>query len=247
MHNELNEFSRSERLLGVDAMEILKNSSVAIFGIGGVGSYVAEVLARSGIGHITLIDSDTVGITNINRQLIALHSTLGRKKVDVMKERIMDINPNADIEGFDCFYDKNTADLFELSKYDYIVDAIDTVKSKILLIERAIQEDKKIISSMGTGNKLDPMRLEIMDIYKTEACPLARVMRKELKSRGIKKLKVLSSKEVPVKVSVSEDLDSETDLKGGHIAPASVSFVPSAAGIIIGGEVVKDIIKMKNL
>ena len=233
-----NEFSRTEQLIGKEALEILKTSTVAVFGIGGVGGYVVEALARSGVGHFVLIDNDTINVTNINRQIIALHSTIGLKKVEVMKARLIDINPEIITETYDCFYNEENSDNFEYSKYNYIVDAIDSVKSKILLIETAINNGVKIISSMGTGNKLDPTRLEISDIYKTEVCPLARVVRRELKSRGIKKLKVLYSKEIPIKISQERDLKNDISTP-----PASISFVPSAAGLIIAGEVIKDMIK----
>ena len=244
----LYEFSRSEKLLGGEAMEILKDSAVAVFGIGGVGSYTVEALARCGVGKLILVDNDVVCVTNINRQLAALHSTVGQKKTEVIKQRVLDINPSLEVETYDCFFDEETVGRFDFSKYDYIADAIDTVKSKVLLIERARLENVKIISSMGTGNKLNPTRLEIDDIYKTEVCPLARVMRKELKAKGIKNLKVLYSKELPVKsaeTKVTEETsqDQDEDLKNGYPAPGSVSFVPSVAGLIIAGEIIKDLIK----
>ena len=235
------EFTRSEKLLGKEAMGILKNSAIAVFGIGGVGSYTAEALCRCGVGHLTFVDNDVVSVTNINRQIIALHSTIGKHKTEVMKERALDINPSAKIETFNCFFNEETCEQFDFEKYDYVVDAIDTVKSKLLLIELAGRARTKIISSMGTGNKLDPSQLEITDIYKTEVCPLARAVRKEAKQRKIKKLKVLFSREVPVKIS--ENLDDTEDLKNGYPAPASISFVPSVAGLMIAGEVVRDLIK----
>lgn len=234
----LNEFSRTEILLGEQAMQKLKQSTVAIFGIGGVGSYVAEALARSGIGKFILFDDDEVCLTNINRQLIATRKTVGRKKVEVMAERIMDINPNAEVEINICFYLPENADEYDFTKYNYIVDAVDTVSAKLELIVRANDKSIPIISSMGAGNKLNPTQFEVSDIYKTSVCPLAKVMRHELKKRGIERLKVVYSKEVPIK-----PIDDQ-----GYIScdrrstPGSVSFVPSVVGLIIASEVVKDII-----
>lgn len=230
----LNEFSRTELLLGQDGMEKLKNVSVAVFGVGGVGSYIAEALARCGVGNLTLIDNDEVAVTNLNRQLIALHSTIGRKKVDVAKDRLLDINPQATVEALDCFYTGNEVDL---SKFDYIADAIDTVSSKLTLIENANKQNVPVISSMGTGNKLDPTKLTVTDIYKTEMCPLAKVMRYELKKRNVKKLKVVYSTEKPCEHKTeSEEVTPKRKTIG------SVSFVPSVAGLIIAGEIVKDIV-----
>ena len=194
-----NQFTRSEILLGSDSMEILKNSRVAVFGVGGVGGYVVEALARSGVGHIDIIDNDTVSITNINRQIIATLSSVGKYKVDVMKERIMDINPNAEINAFRCFYLPETKDQFDFSKYDYVVDAVDTVTAKIQLILQAKEAGTKIICSMGAGNKLNPSMFEVADISETSVCPLARVMREACKKRGIRKVKVVYSKEKPIK------------------------------------------------
>lgn len=230
------QFSRTEALLGADAIEKLKNARVAVFGIGGVGSYVVEALARAGVGALDLIDSDTVAESNINRQLIALHSTVGRDKVEVAKERIADINPDCKVRTYKTFYLPENAGDFDMSEYDYIVDAIDTVSGKISLVCGAESAGVPIICSMGTGNKLDPTRFEVADIYGTSVCPLARVMRTELKKRGIKKLKVVYSKEEP--------LAAKTELKDGvrRSVPASVSFVPSVAGLIIAGEVIKDLI-----
>lgn len=225
------QFSRTEMLIGAEALEKLKNSRVAVFGIGGVGSFVAEALARSGVGALDLIDNDTVNITNINRQLIALHSTVGKYKVDCAKERILDINPEARVNVHKTFYLPENADKFDFTKYSYIVDAIDTVTAKLDIICRAEKLGVPVISSMGTGNKLEPTLFEVTDIYKTEGCPLARVMRRELKSRGVKKLKVVYSKEKPHKCGE----------ENGKPIPASISFVPSVAGLIIAGEVVKDL------
>ncbi len=227
-------FTRTEALLGSDAMKRISATRVAIFGIGGVGSYVAEALARVGVGEIDLIDGDTVSVTNINRQIIALTSTVGRDKVEVMRERILDINPRCRVRGIKLFYTAECADGLDLTKYDYIVDAIDTVSSKLELICRADRLGVRIISSMGTGNKLDPTRFEIADIYKTSVCPLARVMRTELRKRGIGALKVLYSKEEPRSIT--------TDSSHGRHAPASISFVPSVAGLMIAGEVIKELI-----
>lgn len=232
----INEFSRTELLLGQDGMKKLKNTSIAIFGIGGVGSYIAEALARCGVGNLTLIDNDEVAVTNLNRQIIALHSTIGRKKVDVAKDRILDINPVASVESLDCFY---TGSEIDLSKFDYIADAIDTVSSKLTLIENAYKQNIPVISSMGTGNKLDPTKLTVTDIYKTEMCPLAKVMRYELKKRNVKKLKVVYSTEKPCEHKTeSEEVTQKRKTIG------SVSFVPSVAGLIIAGEIIKDILNI---
>lgn len=226
------QFSRTEMLIGADALEKLKKSRVAVFGVGGVGSFVVEALARSGVGTLDLIDNDTVNVTNINRQLIALHSTVGKFKVDCARERILDINPEATVNVYKTFYLPENANDFDFTQYDYIVDAIDTVTAKIDIICRAEKLGVPVISSMGTGNKLDPTMFEVTDIYKTEGCPLARVMRRELKARDVKKLKVVYSKEKPQKCGE----------ENGKPIPASISFVPSVAGLIIAGEVVKDII-----
>ena len=223
----MEQFIRTEKLIGEQAIEKLKNARVAVFGVGGVGSYVVEALARAGVGQIALFDNDEVNLSNINRQLIALHSTIGRKKVDVAKERILDINPDARVESYPVFYLPENADEFPLDKYDYVVDAIDTATAKIELAVRAKKSGVPIISSMGTGNKLLNTEFEITDIYKTSVCPLARVMRKELKKRGIKSLTVLYSKEQPRKTEG---------------APASISYVPSAAGLVIAGHIIREFI-----
>lgn len=230
------QFSRTELLLGQEAMDRLRRSRVAVFGIGGVGGYVVEALARAGIGQLDLIDHDKVSMSNINRQIIATLDTVGMDKVDVMKERILSINPEAQVETHRCFYLPENADTFDLSQYAYVVDAIDTVTAKIELILRAKKASVPIISCMGTGNKLNPMQLEIADIYQTSVCPLAKVMRRELRKRNVEKLKVLYSKEEPIKNYLSVQ---------GRAVPGSVSFVPSAAGLIIASEVVREISGLK--
>ena len=233
----MDEFSRTERLLGKEGMKRLAESRVAVFGVGGVGSYVAEALGRSGVGTLDLIDHDRVSITNLNRQIMALHSTVGRIKVEVMKERLLDINPEAVVNTYDCFYDTSNQDAFPFEQYDYIVDAVDTVTAKLLLIEHAHRFGVPVISCMGVGNKLNPQLLEITDINKTSVCPLARVMRRELKARGIKKCKVLYSKEPPAALNPVE----YSEITGRHPVPGSVAFVPSVAGLIIAGEVIREI------
>ena len=238
----MEQFVRTEMLLGAEAMDKLKNAHIAVFGVGGVGGYVVEALARSGVGKFDLIDNDTVALSNLNRQIIATHSSVGKYKVDVMKERILDINPEAEVTVHKCFFLPENSKEFDFTKYTYIVDAIDTVTAKIELIVRAEEAKVPIISSMGTGNKLDPTRLEVTDIYKTEVCPLARVMRTELKKRGIKKLKVVYSREQPIKKPKSET-HQITSEKQGRIkdVPGSVAFVPSVAGLIIAGQVINDV------
>ena len=236
---EVNQFSRTETLIGKEGIEKLKKSKVAVFGIGGVGSFVVEGLARAGIENLIIVDFDKYDITNINRQLGALHSTIGKYKVDVMKERILDINPNVEVEIFKEFFGPNSNKNIIDKSIDYIVDAVDNVTAKIELVVKANEFEIPIISAMGTGNKLDPTKFEITDIYKTSVCPLAKVIRKELRKRDIKKLKVLYSKEDPIKQSKEEKTKDEKN------SPASISFVPSVAGLIIAGEVVKDIIKIK--
>ena len=248
----LNEFSRAQLLLGKAAMEALAASRVAVFGIGGVGSFAAEAIARAGVGAIDIFDDDKVCLTNINRQLIALHSTIGKPKVEVMRDRILDINPRCNVTAHACFYSAETADSVDLAVYDYIVDAIDTVSCKLLLIERATAAGVPIISCMGAGNKLDPTRLEVADITKTSVCPLARVMRKELKARGIAHLKVVYSREEAIKPLDDLSISCKTGCvcppgtkrkcTARRAVPGSVSFVPPVAGYILAGEVVKDII-----
>lgn len=226
------QFIRTEMLFGSEGMEILSRSKVIVFGIGGVGGYVVEALVRCGIGEIDIVDNDTVDESNLNRQIIATRQTVGRYKVDVMRERIEMINPDCVVNGMRCFYLPEKSDFFDFTKYDYVVDAIDTVTGKIGLVMQAQKAGTPIISSMGTGNKLRPTDLEVADIYKTSVCPLARVMRRELKKRGVERLKVVYSKEKPLRPQ--EIIPSS--------APGSVSFVPSAAGMIIASEVVKDLL-----
>ena len=228
MENAENRFSRTEALLGEQAMEKLKKARVAVFGIGGVGGHVVEALVRSGVGAVDIVDSDKVCLSNLNRQIIATESSIGKYKVDVMKERILDINPEAVVNVHKCFYLPETKDEFDFSQYSYVVDAIDTVTAKIQLVMEAEEAGVPIISSMGAGNKLDPTAFQVADIYKTSVCPLAKVMRRELKKRGIKKLKVVYSREQPVVKNA---------------VPASVAFVPSVVGLIIAGEVIKDLAK----
>ena len=226
MTQDLNIFSRAELLLGEEALEKLRSARVALFGIGGVGSFAAEALARGGVGHITLVDGDTVSITNINRQLIALHSTVGKEKTAVMAERIADISPETEVETYPVVYGAENRDLLDFSTYDYVIDAIDTVTSKLILIEEAKKAGVPVISCMGTGNKFHPERFEVTDISKTSVCPLAKVMRKELK--------VVYSKEEPQKPAAS----TET---GKRQIPGSLSFVPPVAGLLLAGEVIRHI------
>ena len=247
----LNQFSRTELLLGHDNMEKLKNARVAVFGIGGVGGFTVEALARSGVGTLDLIDDDKVCLTNINRQIIATRKTIGQYKVDAAKERVLDINPDAVVNTYKTFFVPETADEFDFAAYDYVVDAIDTVTGKIMLVEAAQKAGTPIISSMGAGNKLDPTAFEVADIYKTSVCPLAKVMRRELKKRGIRKLKVVYSKEKAL-----TPIDDTANSCRSHCIcppgsartctqrrqiPGSTAFVPSVVGLIIAGEVIKDL------
>lgn len=234
-------FSRTELLLGKASMDKLKSSRVAVFGIGGVGSYVVEALARSGIGALDLIDDDKVSKSNINRQIIATEATIGQFKTDVVKERILQINPDIKVRTYNTFFLPETADEFDFTEYDYVVDAIDTVTAKLELAIRAKAAGVPIISSMGTGNKLDPTAFGVTDIFKTSVCPLAKVMRRELKKRGIDKLKVVYSKEVPI-TPMGESAE-DTALHSKRQTPGSCAFVPSVAGLIIAGEVIKDLTK----
>lgn len=239
----MNQFSRTELLIGKEGIEKLKKSKVAIFGIGGVGSYVIEGLVRAGIGNFVIIDNDEVDITNLNRQIIATTKTLGIPKVEVAKNRILEINPDAKIETFKEFFNQESKGILDDS-LNYIVDCIDTVSSKIELVNRANMLSIPIISCMGTGNKLDPTKFEITDIYKTSVCPLAKVMRKELRKRNIKSLKVLYSKEEPIQYNRKNTyIENDEDIKQRKQVPGSISFVPSVAGLIIASEVVKDILK----
>ncbi len=229
-------FSRFELLVGEDNIQKLNQSHVIVFGVGGVGGYVVEALVRSGIGHITIVDNDVVSLSNLNRQIIATQETIGQKKVDVMKKRILSIHPECDVTTLDMFYLPETADQIDLSQYDYVVDAIDTITSKI---ELAVRCDQKIplISSMGTGNKMNPALLQVSDIYKTSVCPLAKVMRRELKKRRVKHLKVVYSQELPMKPFASDEITHKRTI------PGSTAFVPSSAGLLIASEVVKDLLK----
>lgn len=230
----MDEFCRTRILIGSNNLEKLGQKEVAIFGIGGVGSYVVEALARSGVGRFVLVDNDIVSISNINRQLIALHSTIGKAKVDVMRERILDINPRATVVIHQEFYDETSADNLVSCQYDYVVDAIDSVRSKVHLIVCATKLGLPVISSMGAGNKLDPTKFLVDDIYNTTVCPLARVMRKRLKQNGVERLKVVYSKEIPKR---------NQEIK----VPASISYVPSVAGLIIASEVIKDLMKGEKI
>lgn len=233
------QFSRTRLLLGSRAMEKLWNARVAVFGIGGVGGYVAEALIRSGIGTLDIIDNDVVTVTNINRQIIASWSSVGRPKVEVMRDRIRDISPEAEVHVHQCFYLPETAGAFDFTEYDYVVDAVDTVTAKISIIIEAKRAGIPVISSMGAGNKLEASMFETADIYQTSMCPLAKVMRRELKKRGVDKLKVVYSKEPP-KSPLEEELNAG-DKSGRKAVPGSLAFVPAAAGLIIAGEVVKDL------
>ncbi len=234
-------FLRTEMLIGKEGLRKLKESKIAVFGVGGVGSYVVEALARSGVSQLVLIDYDTVDITNLNRQIHATTKTIGQSKVEIMKERILDINPEAEVTTYQMKYNSENADKLLSDDCNYVVDAIDMVSSKLDLIERCKKMNIPIISSMGTGNKLNPTMLEVEDIYKTSMCPLARVMRKELRTRGIENLKVVYSKEKPI---TPQNFNPEDDNKNTRKqTPGSVSFVPSVAGLIIASEVVKDIIR----
>ena len=228
------EFSRLELLIGQEAMSRLTQKRVAVFGIGGVGGHVAEALARSGVGALDLIDKDTVDVTNLNRQIVALHSTIGKSKVDVMKERILDINPECQVHAYQCFYLPETKDDFDFFQYDYVVDAVDTVTAKIQLVMEAKRCKTPIISSMGAGNKMNPAAFEVADLYQTSVCPLARVMRRELKKRGISQLKVVYSRAEAIHPDFPE---------GEEVVPGSNAFVPSVAGLILASEVVKDLVK----
>ena len=248
----LNQFSRTELLLGKDGIEKLASSRVAIFGIGGVGGYTVEALARSGVGTFDLIDDDKICITNINRQIYALRSTVGKYKVDVAKDRILDINPNAVVNTYKTFYTPETADEFDFSQYDYVVDAIDTVVGKLKIVEKAKEAKVPVISSMGAGNKMNPALFEVTDIFKTSVCPLAKVMRQELKKRKIRKLKVVYSKEIPIKPNDDIEISCKKHCvcppgtvrkyTARRQIPGSNAFVPSVVGLIIAGEVVKDLI-----
>ena len=234
------QFSRTALLLGEDAVEKLRRARVAVFGVGGVGGYTVEALARCGVGQLDLIDSDTVSVSNINRQILATHSTVGRLKVDAARDRVLDINPDCVVRTYPIFYLPDTAARFDFTDYDYVVDCIDTVTGKLQLVERAVAAGTPIICSMGTGNKLDPAAFMVADISKTSMCPLARIMRKELKKRGIDHIKVVYSQEEALTPAVDEE---ELKRTGKRQIPGSVAFVPGAAGLILAGEVVKDLIR----
>ncbi len=233
----MNQFSRSALLLGNDSMDKLKNARVAVFGIGGVGGHAAEALARTGVGRLDLFDNDTVSLTNINRQIIATLDKVGEYKVDVMKERIAQINPEAEVNAYRCFFMPDNSADFDFTQYDYVIDAVDTVTAKLELVMKSQEANVPIICSMGAGNKLDASAFQVSDIYRTSVCPLARVMRNELRKRGVKKLKVVYSQEPPITPLPS---DEECAKK---VVPGSVAFVPSVAGLILAGEVIKDLCK----
>jgi len=234
------QFLRTRMLLGTEALERLQKARVAVFGIGGVGGYTVEALARSGVGQLDLIDSDVVSVSNINRQILATHSTVGLPKVEAARRRILDINPNCIVRMHQVFYTPETADQFDFSKYDYVVDAIDTVTGKLQLVQRATEAEIPIICCMGTGNKLDASAFEVSDISKTSMCPLARIMRKELKKRGISHVKVVYSQEEALTPAVDPE---ELERTGKRQIPGSTAFVPGAAGLLLAGEVVRDLIK----
>lgn len=242
------QFSRTELLLGSEALDKLEGKRVAIFGVGGVGGYVCEALVRSGIGEFDICDDDDVAPSNINRQIIATNSTIGRPKVEVMKERMLDINPDVKVNVHQCFFLPENADTFPFEEYDYIVDAVDTVTAKLEIIMRAKEKGVPVISSMGAGNKLDPTRFQVADIYKTNVDPLAKVMRRELRKRGVKKLKVVYSTEEPIAANASAEANADTSAAEvpahpRRSTPGSISFVPSVVGLIIASEVIKDLIK----
>ena len=252
----MDQFARTQLLLGKEGIDRLRASRVAVFGLGGVGGYVCEALVRSGVGAFDLIDDDKVCLTNLNRQIIATRKTIGRQKTDVMKERILEINPDADVRVHQCFFLPENSDRFPFTEYDYIVDAVDTVTAKIELIMKAEEFHVPIISCMGAGNKLDPTLFRVADIYKTNVCPLAKVMRRELKKRGIRKLKVVYSGEQPVRPKEDMSVSCRTHCvcppgtqrkcTQRRDIPGSTAFVPSVAGLIIAGEVVKDLVKSKT-
>lgn len=250
------QFARTQLLLGPEAMEKLAHSRVAVFGVGGVGGYVCEALARSGVGAFDLIDDDKVCLTNINRQIIATRKTIGKYKAEVMRERILDINPSADIRVYKCFFLPENADEFPFDEYDYVVDAVDMVTAKIELVMKAQEKGVRIISSMGAGNKLDASAFRVADIYKTKVCPLAKVMRRELKKRGVKKLKVVYSEEKALTPLEDESISCRSNCvcppgtqhkcTDRRAIPGSVAFVPPVAGLIIAGEVIKDLCEIKR-
>lgn len=237
----ISQFSRTQLLLGEDSMNTLKNARIAVFGIGGVGGYVCEALVRSGIGAFDLIDKDTVCQSNINRQIIATMKTVGRNKTDVMKERMLDINPDVDVKTYECFFLPENANDFPFAEYDYVVDAVDTVTAKIELVMQCQKAGVPIISSMGAGNKIEASAFKVADIYKTKTCPLAKVMRRELKKRGVKKLKVVYSEEKPITPFYGNVEIEDNSQNSRKAVPGSLAFVPSVAGLIIAGEIIKDL------
>lgn len=239
----MDRFTRTRNMFGSKAMKTFASARVIVFGVGGVGGFTVEALARSGIGTIDIVDMDTISETNINRQIVALTSTVGRYKVDVMKERILDINPDCKVNAYKCFYLPENKDDIDFTRYDYVVDAVDTVSAKLLIIEQSKKAGVPVISSMGAGNKLDPTMFEVCDISQTSVCPLARVVRQECKKRGISNVKVVYSKEKPVELALTEEEKLVAEKKGSALAPASVAFVPSVAGLIIAGQVLKDLSK----
>ncbi len=245
------QFIRTELLFGREAMELLQNAHVTIFGIGGVGGYTAEALARSGVGSLELVDSDTVCLSNLNRQIIATRDTIGRYKTEVMKERILSINPEAKVTVRNCFFLPENEQEFDFSAYSYVVDAVDTITAKISIVMAAKRTGVPVISSMGAGNKINPAEFEVADIYETSVCPLARVMRRELKKRGIQDLKVVYSKEVPLISGITESIEEEQTEEQAlrpakRITPGSNAFVPSVAGLILASEVIKDLTRVRN-
>ena len=239
------QYSRTRLLLGRDGIEKLRNARIALFGLGGVGGYAAEALARAGVGHMDLIDDDTISLTNLNRQLLATHSSIGMYKVDVAAQRIRDIDPSIDVRTYKTFYLPETAQQFDFSQYDYVLDAIDTVTGKLMLITQAKEAGTPVISCMGTGNKLDATAFEVADISKTSGCALSRIMRKECAKRGIKGVKVVYSKELPLEPAQDPDDSMEPQREGSsrRSTPGSTAFVPGVAGLIMAGEVIKDLIK----
>ena len=246
-------FARTELLVGSEALEKIAGKKVAVFGVGGVGGFVCEALCRSGVGKFLLVDDDTVNVTNINRQIIALESTIGRPKTEVMRERMLDINPEASVEIRNCFFLPENADTFDFSEYDYVVDAVDTVTAKLAIIMKAKECGVPVISAMGAGNKLDPTGFKVADIYETTGCPLARIMRKELKKRGVESLKVVYSDEKPLeplkieKVDETDNTAEETvEVHKKRSTPGSIAFVPSVCGLIIASEVVKDLMEKRK-
>ena len=229
-------FSRLELLIGKENIDKLSKAHILVFGVGGVGGYVVEALVRSGIGHITIVDNDEVSLTNLNRQIIATRETIGHKKVQVMRERMLSINPDCDVKTLEMFYLPENADTIDLTQYDYVIDAIDTITSKIHLAVHCEQLSVPLISSMGTGNKMNPAMLEVSDIYKTSVCPLAKVIRRELKAKRVKRLKVVYSKELPIKPTQSKEETNKRTI------PGSTAFVPASAGLLIASEVIKDLL-----